>query len=194
MGRELEDIIKISLSKEYRNGIFHFEELWKKTPLVSKGLLLLHRTGEGETDWTTPPYQDGESDWATLPHKERKSDWATLPHQKGKKNSDFSATPSWWKSIGFIIMVPRNNVKHENIKMNASNIIAKVKNKVLELFVAKLIKADSFKGFHHVACDLGLVLGPITVTNNNRLIYWKKPLEGCFKLNTDGAKNNFNAG
>ncbi|KAL0909994.1 hypothetical protein M5K25_020913 [Dendrobium thyrsiflorum] len=96
--------------------------------------------------------------------------------------------------ICWFLWSSRNNAKHENIKMDASTIISKVKNKVFQLFVAKLLKADSFNGFHNVACEFGLVFGPITVTDNIRLILWKKPSEGCFKLNTDGAKNNFNVG
>ncbi|PKU60176.1 uncharacterized protein LOC110095807 [Dendrobium catenatum] len=88
----------------------------------------------------------------------------------------------------------RNNSKHENIGMNALNVIAKVKNKVLQLFVAKLITVDSFKNCIPAANDLGLKFIVQLIIKTEKLVYWKRPVYGCFKLNMDGSYNNSTAG
>ncbi|PKU62688.1 Putative ribonuclease H protein [Dendrobium catenatum] len=87
----------------------------------------------------------------------------------------------------------RNASKHDNMVMNVLNVIAKVKNKILQLYGANLIKVESFKNCIHVANEFGLNLNLHPTTRKDKLIHWRLPVVGCFKLNTDGSYNKVNA-
>ncbi|XP_028553892.1 uncharacterized protein LOC114580467 [Dendrobium catenatum] len=88
----------------------------------------------------------------------------------------------------------RNASKHDNIGMNALNIIAKVKNKILQLHSANLINASSFHNCLNAAFVFGLNFSLQPITKNEILVYWRCPVKDYFKLNTDGSYNNSFAG
>ncbi|PKU70971.1 Putative ribonuclease H protein [Dendrobium catenatum] len=96
--------------------------------------------------------------------------------------------------ICWYLWASRNDSKHNNIRMDAMNIISKVKNKVSQLFNANLIKPNSFKSHYNAASVFGLDLSNRKIQSREKLIYWKRPVIGCFKLNTDGSFNSDTAG
>ncbi|KAI0513597.1 hypothetical protein KFK09_009624 [Dendrobium nobile] len=68
----------------------------------------------------------------------------------------------------------KNDSKHNNICMDAMNIIS--------------------KNHYNAATALGLVFSNRTILSREKLIYWKRPVIGFFKLNTDGSYNSDTAG
>ncbi|KAI0502223.1 hypothetical protein KFK09_017170 [Dendrobium nobile] len=96
--------------------------------------------------------------------------------------------------ICWYLWASRNDSKHNNIRMDAMNIISKVKNKVIQLYNANLIKPISFKNHYNAATALGLVFSNRTIQSREKLIYWKRPVIGYFKLNTDSSYNSDTAG
>ncbi|KAI0513474.1 hypothetical protein KFK09_009497 [Dendrobium nobile] len=75
--------------------------------------------------------------------------------------------------------------------MNAFCVFAKVKDKIMQLFVANLLRVDSFKGFYHVGAEFRVSFQPSSIGFKERIVKWLKPLEGCFKLNIDSCVKNF---
>jgi len=49
------------------------------------------------------------------------------------------------------------------------------------LFFANLLKADSFKGYYHVANEFGVVFQSTSFVIKDIIIIWNNPLEGCFR-------------
>ncbi|KAI0511114.1 hypothetical protein KFK09_011737 [Dendrobium nobile] len=96
--------------------------------------------------------------------------------------------------ICWYLWASRNDSKHNNIRMDAMNIISKVKNKVIQLYNANLIKPSSFKNHYNAASAFGLVISNRKIKSREKLIYWKRPVIDYFKLNTDGSYNSVTAG
>ncbi|KAI0511688.1 hypothetical protein KFK09_012320 [Dendrobium nobile] len=96
--------------------------------------------------------------------------------------------------ICWYLWASRNDSKHNNIRMDAMNIISKFKNKVIQLYNANLIKPSSFKNHYNAASAFGLVISNRKIKSREKLIYWKRPVIDYFKLNTDGSYNSVTAG
>ncbi|PKU76878.1 hypothetical protein MA16_Dca001484 [Dendrobium catenatum] len=96
--------------------------------------------------------------------------------------------------ICWYLWASRNDSKHNNVRMNAMNIISKVKNKITQLYNVNLIKAVSFKNHTNVASAFDLIFINQSINITEKLIYWRCPTNDGLKLNTDGSYNNENAG
>ncbi|KAI0519460.1 hypothetical protein KFK09_006908 [Dendrobium nobile] len=88
----------------------------------------------------------------------------------------------------------RNESKHEGIKVNANQIIANIRNKVLQLISVNLLGSKHFKNCNTLAEFFGLNILPADDISGCRIICWIKPLLPFVKLNTDGSVGVHSAG
>ncbi|KAI0498937.1 hypothetical protein KFK09_019835 [Dendrobium nobile] len=88
----------------------------------------------------------------------------------------------------------RNEFKHEGIKVNANQIIANIRNKVLQLISVNLLGSKHFKNCNTLAEFFGLNILPADDISGCRIICWIKPLLPFVKPNTDGSVGAHSAG
>ncbi|KAI0494122.1 hypothetical protein KFK09_024253 [Dendrobium nobile] len=81
----------------------------------------------------------------------------------------------------------RNQAKHENCKMDAIDIIEKVKTKVHQLFKYNIISVKTFYNCRNLAGYFGIKLEEDDVGVDAIFVYWLKPNLPFVKLNTDGS-------
>ncbi|KAL0449169.1 UNVERIFIED_CONTAM: putative ribonuclease H protein [Sesamum latifolium] len=80
----------------------------------------------------------------------------------------------------------RNDVKFNNIRFSAQRIIRNVCAYLSRLHKAQGMKAKNWKGDLLVAAKMGFFF-PKTTPQSPKVIRWRYPIEGWWKLNTDGA-------
>ncbi|KAI0519126.1 hypothetical protein KFK09_006566 [Dendrobium nobile] len=82
----------------------------------------------------------------------------------------------------------RNESKHEGIKMDENQIIANIRNKMLQLISVYLISYKNFKHCNALADYLGINAAAANVEMGRvRIVYWVKPNFPFVKLNTDAS-------
>ncbi|XP_028555986.1 uncharacterized protein LOC114580995 [Dendrobium catenatum] len=81
----------------------------------------------------------------------------------------------------------RNESKHEGIKMDENQIIANIRNKLLQLISVNLISCKNFKHCNALADYLGLNAAANVEVRRVRIINWVKPNFPFVKLNTDAS-------
>ncbi|PKU82406.1 Putative ribonuclease H protein [Dendrobium catenatum] len=82
-----------------------------------------------------------------------------------------------------IIWLARNDSRFNNVGMNHLTIIAKIKDKILALFLAKLLSYKSFDKFSSSIEIFGIAPAVSLYAPANRLLHWSSPNSNCFKLN-----------
>ncbi|XP_020680467.2 uncharacterized protein LOC110098095 [Dendrobium catenatum] len=87
----------------------------------------------------------------------------------------------------------RNEAKHLGIKMNAYDIISKVRFKILQLKAVNLISIKSFTKSCSLADHFGIYKEDIH-SNRESIVKWSKPNDPYVKLNTDGSVHANKAG
>ncbi|KAL0374197.1 UNVERIFIED_CONTAM: putative ribonuclease H protein [Sesamum radiatum] len=80
----------------------------------------------------------------------------------------------------------RNDVKFNNTRFSAQRIIRNVCAYLSRLHKAQGMKAKNWQGDLLVAAKLGFFF-PKTTPQSPKVIRWRYPIEGWWKLNTDGA-------
>ncbi|KAL0404122.1 UNVERIFIED_CONTAM: putative ribonuclease H protein [Sesamum radiatum] len=80
----------------------------------------------------------------------------------------------------------RNDVKFSNTRFSAQRIIRNVSAYLSRLHKAQGMKAKNWKGDLLVAAKLGFLF-PKTTPQSPKVIRWRYPIEGWWKLNTNGA-------
>ncbi|KAL0907215.1 hypothetical protein M5K25_025769 [Dendrobium thyrsiflorum] len=88
----------------------------------------------------------------------------------------------------------RNDAKHNDIKIDSSLVILKVKHKILSFYAVKLISENNFKHCLHLAGKLGIFFENTSVNHQDKIVKWIKPSSPFVKLNSDGSVGNSGAG
>ncbi|KAL0904830.1 hypothetical protein M5K25_026985 [Dendrobium thyrsiflorum] len=88
----------------------------------------------------------------------------------------------------------RNDAKHNDIKIDSSLVILKVKHKILSLYAVNLISVNNFKHCLQLAGKLGIFFDNIAVNHQDKIVKWCKPSYPFVKLNSDGSVGNSGAG
>ncbi|XP_020683245.1 uncharacterized protein LOC110100158 [Dendrobium catenatum] len=87
----------------------------------------------------------------------------------------------------------RNESKHDDIKMNANQIITNIRNKVLQLISVNLISCKNFTNSTLLANFFGLNTATTAAVKLD-IVKWLKPIFPYVKLNTDGYVGTNSAG
>ncbi|KAI0507871.1 hypothetical protein KFK09_013999 [Dendrobium nobile] len=87
----------------------------------------------------------------------------------------------------------RNDAKHMGLKMNAYDIIYKVRFKILQLKAVNLISIKHFTNSISLAAHFGIQNETFKI-HRELLVYWTKPYDPFVKLNIDGSVHHSKAG
>lgn len=93
--------------------------------------------------------------------------------------------------IGWYSWLARNKSKHEGKNITAEAIKFQVLSKIMRMQAAKSFDRNFWKGDEEIASEWSIII-PQAVQVITIIVRWKKPPPNWYKINIDGAYNQFN--
>ncbi|KAL2237402.1 UNVERIFIED_CONTAM: putative ribonuclease H protein, partial [Sesamum indicum] len=81
----------------------------------------------------------------------------------------------------------RNDAEHRGVEFKANTIIHKTLAYLHNLYKSELLKSEHVQGDFFAVNTINIPLQPKTKRQKAFIVHWRKPQEGWYKLNTNGA-------